>query len=119
MSTLNYQLAGSPFVILNACGTSIRDPSKTSDFVHEFMKCGGRGVIATECDVPDVFASEFIQHVYNRCLNGELFVRALFEARQYFLTAHRNPLGLLYSAYLPLESRLVKSALSFDLNELG
>jgi hypothetical protein len=107
MTVEKYQLMGSPFVVVNACGTSIRDPSKTSDFVREFMLSGGRGVVATECDVPDLFASVFIQHFYARLLEGEPFVRALLEARHYFLKTHNNPLGLLYSAYLPFEARLV------------
>jgi hypothetical protein len=99
-------LAGSPFVVLNACGTSVRDPSKTSDFVRTLMLSGSRGVLSTECDVPDLFASVFIQNLYGRILKGETVIRSLFDTRQYFLATAGNPLGLLYSAYLPLESRL-------------
>lgn len=107
MSVEKYLLAGSPFVVLNACGTSIRDPSKTSDFVRSLMLSGSRGVLSTECNVPDLFASVFIQNLYGRILNGDPVIQALSDTRQYFLTAYNNPLGLLYSAYLPLESRLV------------
>jgi hypothetical protein len=106
MSVDDYRLAGDPFVLINACGTSIRDPSKTSDFVRGFLLSAGRGVVATECDVPDLFASVFIQDVYARILKGESVARSLLTARQHFLTTRRNPLGLIYSAYLPIEARL-------------
>ena len=92
---------------LNACGTGVRDPRKTSDLVREFMSRGGRGVLATECDVPDAFASVFVQRVYDRVLEGETFGRALLAARRYFWERHHNPLGLLYAAYTRLETRIV------------
>jgi hypothetical protein len=102
----NYQLAGAPLVLLNACGTGVRDPLKTCDFVRRFLASGGRGVVATECDVPDLFASTFIQRLYDRLLQGEPVASALFESRRSFLAENGNPLGLMYSAYLPFEMRL-------------
>lgn len=104
-----FRLPGSPLVVLNACGTGVRDPLKTSDFVRSFMDSGGRGVVATECDVPDGFASAFIPEVYDRLLAGEPVARALFAARRQFLDRRGNPLGLIYSAYLPLEMRWVRA----------
>jgi CHAT domain len=102
----DYVLAGAPFVLLNACGTSVRDPLKTSDFVRRFLLSGGRGVLVTECDVPDDFAAAFVRRLYDRILTGEPLAAALLEVRACFLREHGNPLGLLYSAYLPLEARL-------------
>jgi CHAT domain-containing protein len=99
-------LPGSPLVVLNACGTSVRDPLKTSDFVRGFMLSGGRGVVATECDVPDLFASVFVQDVYDRLLGGVPVSTALLEARRAFLKTHGNPLGLLYSAYTSIDTRV-------------
>ncbi len=100
------RLPGSPLVVLNACGVGVRDPLKTSDFIRRFMASnGGRGVVATECDVPDLFASAFIREVYDRILAGEPVARALFTARRDFLTTRGNPLGLMYSAYLSLDTR--------------
>jgi len=103
----DYLLGGMPVVFLNACGTGVRDPRKTSDLVREFMVRGGRGVLATECDVPDAFAAVFVQRVYDRVLEGETFGRALLAARRYFWERHHNPLGLLYAAYTRLETRIV------------
>lgn len=106
MNVEQCHLDGSPFVVLNACGTGIRDPSKTSDFVRTLMRCGARGVLATECDVPDSFASVFVQDLYARVLRGEAFASSLLDTRRLFLRDYNNPLGLLYSAYLPVEARL-------------
>jgi hypothetical protein len=103
----DYVIGGMPVVVLNACGTGVRDPRKTSDFVRRFMLQSVRGVLATECDVPDLFASVFIQRVYDQVLQGETFGHALLAARRYFLDQCRNPLGLLYAAYTKLETRLV------------
>ena len=108
MAVERYFLAGEPFVVLNACGTGIRDPLKTSDFVHRFLLCGGRGVLVTECDIPDGFAAAFVRRLYERILAGEPLVAALRAVRAHFLDEHGNPLGLLYSAYLPLEARLLR-----------
>jgi CHAT domain len=103
-------LAGAPFVVLNACGTGIRDPLKTADFVHRFLLSGSRGVVVTECDVPDGFAAAFVRQLYDRMLAGEPLVAALRAIRERFLVEHGNPLGLLYSAYLSLEARLLSRA---------
>jgi hypothetical protein len=108
MTVEKYHLAGCPFVVLNACGSGIRDPSKTSDFVRSLMMSGARGVLATECDVPDLFASVFIQSVYRIVLEGKSIVHSVLVARRDFLAASNNPLGLIYSSYLPIEARLVQ-----------
>jgi CHAT domain-containing protein len=107
LSAEDYLLGGRPVVVLNACGTGVRDPRRTWDFVREFMVRGGRGALATECDVPDEFAAVFIQRVYDEALKGETFGRALLGARKYFWERYGNPLGLLYAAYVRLETRIV------------
>jgi hypothetical protein len=107
MEVERYRLSGAPLVVLNACGTGIRDPLKTSDFVRRFLLSGAKGVLATECDVPDRFAAAFAREVYDRILGGAPVVEALLAARRHFFDRDGNPLGLLYSAYLPLETRLV------------
>jgi hypothetical protein len=109
MAVEKLRLPDCPLVVLNACGTGVRDPLKTSDFVRSFMASSGRGVLASECDVPDLFASAFIREVYERFLAGAPVARALFEARRRFLAERGNPLGLMYSAYLPLETRFVRA----------
>ena len=106
MSAQGHVMAGAPLVLLNACGTGIRDPRRTSNFVTRFMLSGGRGVLATECDVPDGFASRFLERVYEPLLAGETLGLAVLAARRHFLATKANPLGLLYAVYAPLETRL-------------
>jgi hypothetical protein len=108
----DYRLAGAPLVLLNACGTAVRDPRRTADFVHRFTASGGRGVLATESDIPDRFASRFIQAVYGGLLSGLPVGEAVLEARRHFLTTEGNPLGLFYSVYAPLETRLVREGMT-------
>jgi hypothetical protein len=112
MAVDKLRLPDCPLVVLNACGTGVRDPLKTSDFVRSFMESSGRGVVASECDVPDLVASAFIREVYQRFLAGAPVARALFEARRHFLAERGNPLGLMYSAYVPLETRFVRAPAS-------
>ncbi len=109
MTIEDFFWTGSPVVVLNACGTGVRDPRKTSDFVRRFMQSGARGVIATECDVPDAFAAAFVRPFYDRVLAGERFGRALLATRRHFLDRYRNPVGLLYAAYMSLDTRLARS----------
>ena len=63
-------------------------------------------MVATECDIPDLFASVFMQELFDRLLANVPIALAVFETRMHFWTHYRNPLGLLYSAYLPFEARL-------------
>jgi hypothetical protein len=100
-------LKGNPLVILNACKTAI-NPRSTADFVRVFLRdLGGCGVIATEFRVPDAFAANFARCFYQEFLQGGKTVgESLRLARAYFLRERRNPLGLLYSAYVEPETCL-------------
>jgi hypothetical protein len=97
-------LKGEPLVLLNACNTGV-NPRSTADFVRVFLgRLGACGVIATEYDVPEAFAVEFARKFYEGFLAGETVGEALLSARRYFLEKRHNPLGLLYSAYVELET---------------
>lgn len=89
----------SPLVVLNACDTGIGNPFHTSDLVSNLLNSEIQGIVATECQVPDVFASAFIKEFYYRLLAGDEIGSALKSCREYFLKEHNNPLGLLYSLY--------------------
>ena len=100
-------LDGDPLAILNACDTGVRDPLQTSSFVSTLLDCGARGVIATECEVPDVFAAVFAKHFYTRFLKGQKLGDAMLYMRRYLLRRYRNPLGLLYSLYADPDTKLI------------
>lgn len=99
-------IKGNPVVIFNACECANMNPRYSNYFASTFLRRGVRGVIATECKVPDRFASEFAEKFYEYFLAGIPLGDSLFKARMYFLDKHNNPTGLIYSLYAPPMIRL-------------
>jgi hypothetical protein len=99
---------GHPLIVMNACETGNLNPLYTSYFAAAFLKYGARGVVATECAVPDAFAADFAQQLYTHLLAGEPLGESLLAARRYFLEKYHNPSGLLYSMYAPPSIRLAQ-----------
>lgn len=97
---------GNPVIFLNACRTSEVEPTYFSGLARHFLGSGARGLIATECEVPDTFAAEFSKWVYTKFLKGKALGECVFDARRHFLTKFKNPLGLIYSLYGPPSVRL-------------
>ncbi len=107
---INFKLwfGDSPLVILNACGTSPRNPLTTRNTVREFIRRNARGVITTESLVPDVLAAAFTKLFYPQLLSGKPIGEALLETRRALLCSpYHNPLGLLYALYGYPNTRLV------------
>ncbi len=101
---------GHPLIIMNACETGNLNPMYTSYFAGAFLKYGARGVVATECAVPDTFAADFAEHLYSYLLAGKPLGESLLATRRYFLGEFNNPSGLLYSMYAPPSIRLAQGA---------
>ncbi len=97
-----------PLVIMNACKTGNLNPLYTSYFAASFLRRGARGIVATECVVPDIFAASFAQKMYDRFLEGQRLGDLLLATRLFFLREHDNPTGLLYSMYASPAIRLAK-----------
>jgi hypothetical protein len=100
-----YRFTRSPLIFLNACKT-MTNPQQLFDqsFPKIFMRFGAGAVIATACDVPDVFANEFAVKYYeflfqSRADLWDSLGEALRKTREYFLTEFNNPLGLAYGLY--------------------
>ncbi|MCA9994163.1 MAG: CHAT domain-containing protein [Anaerolineales bacterium] len=95
----------SPLVFLNACKTMTNPEHLTQgeSFPRSFLRLGAGGVVATACDMPDVFAVAFADKFYDILFNhpnGEAEVSdALRLTRQYFMDEYNNPLGLAYGLY--------------------
>jgi CHAT domain-containing protein len=90
----------SPLVILNACDTADLNPLYTSYFADALLDKGARGVVATECEIPDTFAAPFAKHLYGLLLGGIPLGVAMLRTRQHFLEPpRRDPSGLVYSMY--------------------
>jgi hypothetical protein len=108
MEVYGITISGHPLIIMNACETGNLNPLYTSYFAAAFLKYGARGVVATECAVPDAFAADFAQQLYAHLLAGEPLGESLLATRRYFLEKYHNPSGLLYSMYAPPSIRLAQ-----------
>ncbi|WP_448573962.1 CHAT domain-containing protein [Trichothermofontia sp.] len=104
------ELQDRPLIIMNACDTGNSNPLSidTFSFVDTFLRCGARGVVATECEVPDAFAADFAQEFYQRFLSGKPLGESVLESRLHFLKRYNNPSGLLYSLYAYPSTQLVQ-----------
>lgn len=109
MDTYDMEIDGNPLIIMNACETANLNPLYSSNFAATFLKYGARGVVATECAVPDAFAADFSEHLYSLFLSGKQLGESLLITRQYFLNKYNNPSGLLYSMYAPPSICLVRT----------
>ncbi len=109
MDAYEIEIDGHPLIIMNACETGNCNPLYTSNFAAAFLKYGARGVVATECSVPDAFAADFAEQLYPHLLAGNQLGESLLAARRYFWQKYNNPSGLLYSMYAPPSIRLVQA----------
>jgi hypothetical protein len=106
LESYNLRLSSNPLVFLNACSTDARTLLESRNFVEVLMRKGARGVIATECTMPDTFAAAFAGEFYRRFFSGTAIGEALWETSTYFLTQHQNLLGLAYALYADSRTRI-------------
>jgi len=104
-----YELKHNPFVILNACLTSIINPLYTSSWAETLLERGARGVLATDFRIPDWFAASFSEVLYGHLLSGMPIGETLLTTRRQFWSEQRNPLGLAYSLYSPPSIQFVRT----------
>lgn len=105
----NYQLliGNHPLVILNTCQSGNMNPLYTSYFARKLLEYGARGVVATECEIADIFAARFAQHLHRKLLAGEPLGKSLLETRKDLLQGDKkDPSGLVYSMYAAPNIRL-------------
>ncbi len=105
-----FEMKCNPFVILNACLTSVINPLYTSFWAAELWKRGARGVLATDFHIPDDFAAAFSKELYQHLLSGKPIGEALLVTRHYFWEKQCNPLGLAYALYSSPFIRIVNSS---------
>jgi len=109
MEVYGITIDGHPLIIINACETGNLNPLYTSHFAAAFLRYGARGVVATECAVPDAFAAHFVEQLYAHLLGGEPLGESLLATRRHFGETYHNPTGLLYSMYGPPSIRLMQT----------
>jgi hypothetical protein len=99
---------GHPLIVMNNCESGNVNPQYTFHFADYFVNGGGaRGLVATECQVPDEFAAALSQQLYRHLLRGEPLGEAMLRTRQFFLSRYSNPLGLAYCVYAPPSIRFI------------
>jgi len=109
MTVYKLQINNAPLIVLNGCHTGNIDPLYVSNIAGKFIESGARGVIATECAVPDELAAEFTEQLYIRLLSGEELGASLITARWHLLkNGSSPPTGLMYALYAPPHFRLSK-----------
>jgi hypothetical protein len=108
LEVYSFTIDGHPLVVLNACRTGTVNPLYTSHFAAAFLRLGARGVVATECEVPDTFAAAFVEQLYEHLLAWHRLGESMLAARRYFLDKQGDPSGLLYSMYASPSIRLTR-----------
>lgn len=106
-----------PFVFLNACASSKQDKQEQfPELPAEWIEWqGAKAVIATICDVPDVFAFAFALKLYQNLFSPKQenirLDEALLKTRRYFMDKFNNPMGLAYELYA-LDDTILVSTIS-------
>ena len=100
------QLVGNPLIFINACESAELSPLFYEGFVPYFLDKGARGVIGTECKVPQYFALEWAEKFFDSFLMGEAVGDIFLKLRRYFFEKHNNILGLMYAVYINADTRL-------------
>lgn len=94
-----------PFVILNGCGTTGFSTRSASKFIGALVdRRGAIGVLGADVPVHEHLASVVGETVLDGLLDKLTIGEALHRARWKLLKV-RNPLGLVYALYAPLELR--------------
>jgi hypothetical protein len=89
-----------PLVFVNACGTAATPSGLLPALPYFFLvENGNRGFIGTEALIPDAVAAAFSRRFYYHLLRGQTLGMAFYAAKQDLLKRHRNPMGILYTAY--------------------
>jgi hypothetical protein len=97
-----------PLVILNGCRTTALDPTKPWNFVEPLLKrAHASGVIGTEITVFEPLACDFAEEVLERFVGRDLTLGRAVRETRLALLRRRNPLGLAYVPYAPVELRMV------------
>jgi hypothetical protein len=94
-----YRDAAHPLVFMNACDSSVMDPTAVTSFPDFFLSRGSCAYIGTEAPVPDALAELISDAFYTELLTGASIGAALYRAKWHLAQVHNNPLGLLYMLY--------------------
>jgi hypothetical protein len=95
-----------PLTFINACHSMTNTDAihQVESFPQTLIGLGAGAVIATACNIPDLFAKEFSRKFYEILFDdvdgqSPTIGQALCLTRRYFIDQFNNPLGLAYGLY--------------------
>lgn len=107
------RLKCNPIVFINACEGGRMESKFYSSFGPTFLSKGANCVIGAQTDIPASFSAEFAQRLLQTFFRGKQHLgRILNLVTRDLADNHKNPLGLIYSLYHGLDTRLKEPILS-------
>jgi hypothetical protein len=97
---------------LNGCATSPLNTWNGDSFAGFLCMKGGRRVacVTSFAEIPVAFGAALAQRFWAAFLDGKTLGEALLGARRDLLAAYHHPLGLLYTVFGRVETRIMRSA---------
>jgi hypothetical protein len=107
ISWLEERLPSNPVVIVNACaGGAMGSPFYTT-FARDLLARGANCLVGPQIDIPICFAADYAVHLLDRFLVPQVRLGGIVrELSRTFLDDYSNPLGLTYSLYRGMDTRL-------------
>jgi hypothetical protein len=109
-------LTSTPFVFINACQGGQMSSRFYTAFGPPLLAKGANCLLGPQVDVPAAFAAEYACRLFDQFLRpGTRLGDIVRELTQEFVITYRNPLGLIFSLYRGLDTRLVDGEKEADL----
>lgn len=107
ISWLAERLPSNPVVIVNSCaGGAMGSPFYTT-FARDLLARGANCLIGPQIDIPVCFAADYAVHLLDQFLVPQVRLgEVVRELSRTFLDTYSNPLGLTYSLYRGIDTRL-------------
>jgi len=104
------RLTSNPFVFINACQGGQMSSRFYTAFGPPLLEKGANCILGPQIDVPAVFAAEYATRLFERFLSpGTPLGDVVQQLTRGFIDDHQNPLGLIFSLYRGLDTRLVEA----------
>jgi hypothetical protein len=104
------RLTSNPFVFINACQGGQMSSRFYTAFGPPLLLKGANCILGPQIDVPAVFAAEYATRLFEHFLHPETRLGDVVQQlTREFIDKHQNPLGLIFSLYRGLDTRLVEA----------
>jgi hypothetical protein len=102
------KFTSNPFVFINACQGGQMSSRFYTAFGPPLLAKGANCLLGPQVDVPAVFAAEYAHRLFERFLRpGTRLGDVVRDLTREFIDHHQNPLGLIFSLYRGLDTRLI------------